>query len=200
MLATEWLADMSCQYFGFVHGCGPGFTPGGHAFPAAFRYTFPEIVCTNRNGGYDETDWRNHASFALLHGLRYDMSVHLCRGSMADLPEYSRYFPQLRRLLGETGICPSPGNTPGTTGTRWRFPAWRASATRDRSTCSRSRCATRRPSRSPAPPPRWTGSCAGSAPGRRRGSRQAGAAALPWRDLVVRPLGATGLRGMVWRD
>ncbi len=109
MLVTEWLADMSCQYFGFVHGCGPGFTPGGHAFPAAFRYTFPEVICTNRHGGYDESDWRNHASYALLHGLRYDMSVHLCRGSMADLPEYSQYFPQLRRLLGETEYLPFAG-------------------------------------------------------------------------------------------
>jgi hypothetical protein len=109
MLSTEWLADMSCQHFGFVHGCGSGFTPGGSAFPAAFRYTFPEIVCTNRNGGYDETDWRNHASFALLHGLRYDMSVHLCRGSMADLPEYSQYFPRLRRMLEPVGHLPFAG-------------------------------------------------------------------------------------------
>lgn len=109
MLVTEWLADMSCQHFGFVHGCGPGFTPGAHAFPAAFRYTFPEIVCTNRHGGYDENGWRSHASFALLHGLRYDMSVHLCRGSMADLPEYSRYFPRLRRMLEPSGYLPFAG-------------------------------------------------------------------------------------------
>jgi hypothetical protein len=109
MLVTEWLADMSSQHFGFVHGCGPGFTPGGSAFPAAFRYTFPEIVCTNRNGGYDERDWKNHASFALLHGFRYDMSVHLCRGSMADMPEYSKYFPRLHQALDPIGYLPFAG-------------------------------------------------------------------------------------------
>ena len=109
MLVTEWLTDMSSRYFGFVHGCGPGFTPGGSAFPAAFRYTFPEIVCTNRHGGYNESGWRNHASFALLHGLRYDMSVHLCRGSMADLPAYSQYFPRLRRMLSPLDFLPFSG-------------------------------------------------------------------------------------------
>ena len=89
---------MSAQHFDFIHGCGQGFHPGGDAFPALARYTFPEHIFTNRDGGYDETNYRHHAGFAMVNGFRFDMSVFRCRGSMANLPEYGQLLPKARAL------------------------------------------------------------------------------------------------------
>ncbi|OGV64462.1 MAG: hypothetical protein A3K19_21270 [Lentisphaerae bacterium RIFOXYB12_FULL_65_16] len=97
-LGTEHFTDMTAQHFDYIHGCGHGFHPGGHAFPALTRYAFPEFIFTNRDGGYDEVAYRQHAGFAMLNGFRFDMSVYRCRGSMADLPEYGRFLPKAQRL------------------------------------------------------------------------------------------------------
>ncbi len=98
VLGCEHYTDMSAQYFDFIHGCGQGFHPGGDGFPALARYTFPEHIFTNRDGGYDERGYRHHAGFAMVNGFRFDMSVHRCRGSMADLPSYAQFLPRARAL------------------------------------------------------------------------------------------------------
>lgn len=98
VLGCEHVVDMTARHFDFIHGCGTGFHPGGNAFPALIRYTFPEFIFTNRDGGYDETAFRHHIGFAMLNGFRFDMSVYRCRGSMADLPNYAQILPRVRNL------------------------------------------------------------------------------------------------------
>jgi hypothetical protein len=97
-IGSELFSDRTAQHFDFVHGCGQGFNPTGYAFPALTRYTFPEYIFTNRDGGYDEREFRRHVGFAVVHGFRFDMSVHRCRGSMHSLPNYAAYLPAIRAL------------------------------------------------------------------------------------------------------
>ena len=46
------------------------------------RYTFPELVSTNRECGQDEDYYRAMAGYSFLLGLRFDMTVYRCCGSL----------------------------------------------------------------------------------------------------------------------
>ncbi|NBC04223.1 MAG: hypothetical protein GVY20_11020 [Bacteroidetes bacterium] len=88
-LVAEGINDAIVQYVDFVHGSGAGYEYHKSSFPAMFRYTFPEIIFTNRYSspymGIEE------ANFTVLNGMRFDVE--------------SRYTPDVK-LLTE-GIRPT---------------------------------------------------------------------------------------------
>ena len=43
-----------------------------------YRYTFPELVMTNRECGEDEVDYKAMAGYSFLLGLRFDMTIFRC--------------------------------------------------------------------------------------------------------------------------
>jgi hypothetical protein len=106
---VEWLTDVYSQYVDLIHGCGPGFAPGGSAYPAIARYVLPDVILTQRNPRpwLDPAD----ANFALAYGFRYELEVRyrddafkvrngLCNSSR----DYVRKVSELRKrywdLLG----------------------------------------------------------------------------------------------------
>ena len=70
---TEGLNDAVSSYFDFNHGSGDGYEYKERSFPALFRYTFPEIIFTNRySSPYMSPD---QANFAFINGLRFDVET-----------------------------------------------------------------------------------------------------------------------------
>ena len=63
-----------------------------------YRYTFPELMSTNRECGEDENHYRAMAGYSFLLGLRFDMTIYRCCGSLKDLPAYAAYLQQLNAL------------------------------------------------------------------------------------------------------
>ena len=63
-----------------------------------YRYTFPELIMTNRNIGHDEENFRDKANYSFLYGLRYDMSIYRCCGALSDIPNYAVYLKELNGL------------------------------------------------------------------------------------------------------
>lgn len=63
-----------------------------------YRYTFPELMSTNRECGEDEDHYRAMAGYSFLMGLRFDMTIYRCCGSLKDLPRYAAYLKELNAL------------------------------------------------------------------------------------------------------
>ena len=63
-----------------------------------YRYTFPELLMTNRECGEDEKNYRANASYSFLMGLRFDMTIYRCCGTFKDIPHYAAYLKELNAL------------------------------------------------------------------------------------------------------
>ncbi|MBT7300632.1 MAG: hypothetical protein HN849_14020 [Victivallales bacterium] len=88
IIMTEHVTDGVNRFVDLTHGCGGGFTPGGRSFPEMLRFTFPEIISTQRHPTpvLDQAT----ASWACMYGFRHEV-------------EY-RYLPD--RLYVEKGVKP----------------------------------------------------------------------------------------------
>jgi len=63
-----------------------------------YRYTFPELLMTNRECGEDEVHYKALAGYSFLLGLRFDMTIYRCCGSLKDIPNYTAYLKELNGL------------------------------------------------------------------------------------------------------
>ena len=92
---TEFLTDVVASQCDFLH-CLPGiYGPGG--FVEWFRYTFPEVVFSDREI-YDDTDIERRVNILLTRGLRSDVCVYRCQGTIADTPHYREYLGRVNAL------------------------------------------------------------------------------------------------------
>ena len=79
-IMAELITDCLCQHIDLIHGHGMGTSDQPGSFPEMFRYTFPEMIVTQRHP--TPILDRAMANFATLHGLRHEL-------------EY-RYAPDIR--------------------------------------------------------------------------------------------------------
>jgi type III secretion system FlhB-like substrate exporter len=73
-LATEIATDIAASYTQFIHS-GLGFgdlAPNSEQFPALFRYTFPEVIVSNRGVRNAEGEFAKKLRNCLVYGIRYD--------------------------------------------------------------------------------------------------------------------------------
>lgn len=91
---TELVTDCLCQHVDLIHGHGMGTSNQPGSFPEMFRYTFPEMIVTQRHPS-PLLD-RAAANFAVLYGLRHELEfryapdVRLMRQSA--VPSYRDYI------------------------------------------------------------------------------------------------------------
>ena len=88
-LGTEWLSDCTAQYCDFTHIVE--FTTLPESFPDWFRYTFPEVIWSDRCVR-DDNDVPRRVGNTLLRGLRNDIEVFRCRGLIDETPVYRAYL------------------------------------------------------------------------------------------------------------
>ena len=79
----------------FTHGCGCGMTYTPDAYPYLFRYTYPEIITSNRFIHDEKKGWKKHLNYAFVFGLIYDVAVYRCRKSLEDAPNFGEYVRTL---------------------------------------------------------------------------------------------------------
>lgn len=91
-----------------------------------YRYTFPEIVPTNRESGQDESDYRNAVNRTALYGLRFDMTIYRCCGSLSDIPRYAAYLKEINALRQQNADVLLRGRFVDEDGFAWDNRALRA--------------------------------------------------------------------------
>ena len=94
-LGTEWLSDCTSQYCDFVHIVE--FTALPESFPEWFRYTFPEVIWSDRCVR-DDNDVPRRVNNTLLKGLRNDIEVFRCRGLIDETPVYQAHLAQVNAI------------------------------------------------------------------------------------------------------
>jgi hypothetical protein len=105
IVMTEGTNDAVMRRIDYHHGCGVGSAPSATGFPALFRYTFPELIKTQRNPNPMIT--RTDANFAAIYGLRHEMESrypadveYLLKGTLPTPASYSNvnYPPNLGKM------------------------------------------------------------------------------------------------------
>ena len=94
-LGTEWLNDCTSQFCDFVHIVE--FTALPESFPEWFKYTFPEVIWSDRCVR-DDTDIERRVNNTLLKGLVNDIEVFRCRGLIDETPHYQQYLSQINAI------------------------------------------------------------------------------------------------------
>ena len=101
-LGTEWLSDCTSQFCDFVHIVE--FTALPESFPEWFRYTFPEVVWSDRCVR-DDNDVPRRVNNTLLKGLRNDIEVFRCRGLIDETPVYMEYLSDINAIKLDFQEC-----------------------------------------------------------------------------------------------
>ena len=99
---TEQLADYTSQWVDFVHITG--IRHGKDNFSELFRYTFPEIIFTDRNIR-DDTDIERRVNMTLLKGLLNDIEIYRCRGLIDETPTYQAYLAKVNAIRNKYTDC-----------------------------------------------------------------------------------------------
>ncbi len=107
-LGIECITDVSAQHCDFVHSLSgfcdtetdwenTGEKPVLGLFVDWFRYTFPEVIITDREIR-DDTDIERRVNHALLKGLRSDVEIYRCRRTIRETPIYEAYLKKANAL------------------------------------------------------------------------------------------------------
>lgn len=94
-LGAEGTVDVLAQYCDYTHGYPAN--DGKERFMNFFRYTFPELVFTDR-GQRDDTDVFWHVNNTLLDGQRNDIEIYRCRDLIDDSPVYQAYLSKVNAI------------------------------------------------------------------------------------------------------
>jgi len=105
IVMTEATNDAIIKEIDYHHGWGVGLAPGPNVFPELFRYTFPELISTQRNPNPMIT--RTDANFAAVMGLRHEVETryagdvaYLLQGKLPKPEDYSNVVspPNLNKM------------------------------------------------------------------------------------------------------
>lgn len=94
LILMEHAVDRFNRYMDVAQPSGiqPGY---GDDPQSIYRYTFPEVVLTNREHGQDEHDYKHMINHTIALGLRFDMTIWRCCGTLSDIPNYTAYLTEM---------------------------------------------------------------------------------------------------------
>ena len=101
-LGAEGTVDALAQYCDYTHGYPAN--DGPERWMRFFRYTFPELVFTDR-GLRDDEDVPRHVNNTVLDGQRNDIEIFRCRGIISDAPVYQAYLAQVNDIKERYKDC-----------------------------------------------------------------------------------------------
>ena len=102
VFAVEVVTDIAAAYTQFIHGLvNVDFKVKSDAFPALFRYTFPEVITTERGIRSEEGDFDRQLKCALVSGVRLDAELYVCRADLSRSPKYAAEVSNYTAVLNK---------------------------------------------------------------------------------------------------
>lgn len=96
---SELVFDRISPLLDFSHGCGGGMNFVPNAYPCIFRYTFPEVVVSNRLVHDEKPGYTRELKYAFTYGMVFDVSLYRGRiDSIEDSPNYAALVARLIAL------------------------------------------------------------------------------------------------------
>ena len=108
-IGIELLSDVTAMQVDYIHGrygatevLNPdwevrGEKPRTTNFIDWFRYTFPEIILSDRDIR-DDSDIERRVNHTVLKGLRNDVEIYRCRALIDETPHYQEYLTKINQL------------------------------------------------------------------------------------------------------
>lgn len=90
-VGSEHITDVLSMYVDYSHG------DGLLDMIDWFRYTFPELILSDRCIR-DDTDIERRVNLTVLKGLRNDIEIYRCRGLIDETPHYQAYLAKVNAL------------------------------------------------------------------------------------------------------
>ena len=94
-IGTEHLTDVVAQHADYIHGMTDG--TGGRDLVDWVRFTFPEIVLTDRTMR-DDTDAFRRVNHSLLKGLRNNVEIYRCRDLIDKAPNFKKRLTEINKI------------------------------------------------------------------------------------------------------
>ena len=101
-LGAEGTVDALAQYCDYTHGYPAN--DGPERWINFFRYTFPELIFSDR-GLRDDVDVPRHVNNTVLDGQRNDIEIYRSRGIISDEPLYQSYLAQVNAIKERYKDC-----------------------------------------------------------------------------------------------
>lgn len=101
-LGAEGSVDALAQYCDYTHGYPAN--DGPERWMRFYRYTFPELVFTDR-GLRDDMDVPRHVNNTVLDGQRNDIEIFRCRDLISAAPVYQAYLAQVNAIKEKYADC-----------------------------------------------------------------------------------------------
>jgi hypothetical protein len=95
-IGTEHITDVTSQYCDYVHSIFD--LSEKNSFVDWFRYTFPEIILSERNIDGDEPDIKWLINRGVLLGLRNNLQIYRLRATIDETPHYQQYLANVNKL------------------------------------------------------------------------------------------------------
>lgn len=108
-IGIELLADITAMQVDYIHSRygatdvlnadweAKGEKPRTYNFIDWFRFTFPEIILSDRDIR-DDTDIKRRVNHTVLKGLRNDVEIYRCRALIDETPHYQEYLKKINQL------------------------------------------------------------------------------------------------------
>ncbi len=90
-VGSEHITDYLSMYVDYTHG------DGLLDFIDWFRYTFPELILSDRRIR-DDSDIERRVNLTVLKGLRNDIEIYRCRGLIDQTPVYQAYLAKVNAI------------------------------------------------------------------------------------------------------
>ena len=95
-IGTEHITDVTSQYCDYVHSIFD--LSNQNLFIDWFRYTFPEIILSDRNLDGDEPDIIWLVNQDVLLGLRNNLQIYRLRATIDETPVYQQHLAKINKL------------------------------------------------------------------------------------------------------
>ena len=95
-IGTEHISDVTAQYCDYVHSILN--MESSDFFIDWFRYTFPEIILSDRNIDGDEPNLEWLINQDVLLGLRNNLQIYRLRETIDKTPDYQAYMAKVNQL------------------------------------------------------------------------------------------------------
>ena len=98
IILQEHCVDIFAQSMDIVQPSGFGNIRKNVKAYEFMRYTFPEIVMTNREMGQDDSNYLDNVNCTFVYGVAFDMTIYRCCGDLHDVPKYAEYMSRIIAL------------------------------------------------------------------------------------------------------
>lgn len=96
VMLQEYNVDIYGQHMDIIHSSL--LSARSNKLPAIYRYTFPELIVTNRGMAMDERKYKDNINFTFIMGLSYDLSIYRCLGLPENVPNYINYMKEVLKI------------------------------------------------------------------------------------------------------